>query len=232
MATKKEKALFPFLYLSLALMPLLLVKKGWVVLFLNRFHTPLLDAFFKSASTLGEGAVLIFLALVVVLFMKLKWFFRFLIALLLHCIFIQLFKHFLFYRSKRPVLYFSDTVVRSLNFVRGVQVHELNTFPSGHTTAIFFLMSFFSIYFARKRTSVVLAAIALVVGISRMYLLQHFFTDVYFGMIFGTLSTFIAYRIVRKYYKRNKPLLEKRFFPKIHSGVTQRIPGLKPVFIE
>ena len=35
-----------------------------------------------------------------------------------------------------------------------------------------------------------------------IYLVQHFFVDVYFGIWFGTLSSAVAYLVVRRYPKK------------------------------
>ena len=46
--------------------------------------------------------------------------------------------------------------------------------------------------------------LALLVGISRMYLLQHFFMDVYVGAIFGAVSLYISTWILDSKLKLNQ----------------------------
>lgn len=72
------------------------------------------------------------------------------------------------------------------------------SFPSGHTTQAFAL--FMSMYFTKmKKLFLVTACIGLVICFSRMYLYVHFPTDILGGAVIGTLSAYLAWRIVGKY---------------------------------
>ena len=71
------------------------------------------------------------------------------------------------------------------------------SFPSGHTTQAFAL--FMSMYFTKmKKLFIVTACIGLVICFSRMYLYVHFPTDILGGAVVGTLSAYIAWKIVGK----------------------------------
>lgn len=62
-----------------------------------------------------------------------------------------------------------------------------NSFPSGHTLTAFALLGFVALSWPYKRGgALALFGLALGVGISRVYLLQHFFKDIYLGAMLGT----------------------------------------------
>lgn len=222
MFTKKEKKLRPYFYLLLVLLPLLFIQKGRIELFINKYHTPFLDEFFKLASSLANGTGIAICGLLVLFFMKKKWIYKFLLGTVIHFVFVHVFKQLLLKHMQRPVSFFSKEIVNHLNFVDGIRVHHLGSFPSGHTTTIFFLVSFFSLCLTKKRKGITyaLAITGLIAGISRMYLLQHFFMDVYFGIIFGVLSTLTAHRIIKK---SKKISLENRLFPTVYSSLREQL---------
>ncbi|KKM10551.1 hypothetical protein SY88_12800 [Clostridiales bacterium PH28_bin88] len=61
-----------------------------------------------------------------------------------------------------------------------------HSFPSGHTAAAFSLAAGFALNFPPLALSLV--SVAGLIGISRMYLGQHYPTDVLFGAFLGTVS--------------------------------------------
>ena len=73
------------------------------------------------------------------------------------------------------------------------------SFPSGHTSASFAAAT--ALYLAKERklfaTTVVLACL---IAFSRMYLYVHYPTDIFGGVIFGSLSAWIGYRCSKKMF--------------------------------
>jgi undecaprenyl-diphosphatase len=65
-----------------------------------------------------------------------------------------------------------------------------HSFPSGHTTAIFSVVTPIVVTF--PAISIVLITLALIVGISRIYLGLHYPTDVLAGIVLGTTTGFIC----------------------------------------
>ena len=221
MFTKKEKKLRPYFYILLVLLPLLFIPKGRIELFVNKYHTPFLDEFFTFASGLANGTSIAICGLMVIFFMKKKWIYKFLLGTALHFTFVHTFKQLIFKHLQRPVSFFGKEMASHLNFVEGVRVHHLGSFPSGHTTTIFFLVSFFSLCLINKKyITYLLITVGLMAGLSRIYLLQHFFIDVYFGIIFGVLSTLLAHRIIKE---SKKVTLESRLFPTMYSSVKEQL---------
>lgn len=70
------------------------------------------------------------------------------------------------------------------------------SFPSGHTAIAFAIASTMS-YFTKRRTDIVLFILAVLVGMSRIYLQAHYLTDVIAGALIGIFSSWI----IRKYQK-------------------------------
>ncbi len=194
--------LVPFIFLLIVLFPFNFLEKGKLVLELNAARTSFLDVFFINASSLGNGFSILFVLFFVVLYFRFKWVSIFFLAFIFHLLWILLFKKGFYHGALRPLLYYRSLDQECLlNLIEGVKVRHVNTFPSGHTTCVFFLVSFFALLANNKYLSWFLAIIGLFVGVSRIYLIQHFFNDVYFGILFGTISSLLAYYIVLKYPK-------------------------------
>lgn len=191
------KHLTPFFILLIALLPFCFLEKGTVLLRLNAWHQPVADSFFVRMSMLGNGLMVAFLFMVVVFF-RYKWVTIFVAGFLVQVLVVLLFKKGIYAGELRPYLFYKNLgLLDNIHFVNGVKIRYVNSFPSGHTATIFFVASYFTLYFKRKSVTWVLGILALMVGISRIYLVQHFFMDVYFGMMFGVFSSAVAYYGVR-----------------------------------
>jgi len=183
---------------------------GDLVLWLNDHHTAFGDFFFKYSTHLGDGFLLAIVALIY-LFINYHKFFTFLIAIAFQTVFVHVFKQWLFAGEPRPKLFFQDTA--SLNFVEGVAVRSYDSFPSGHTASAFTLAFFLILVSKSTGVRLVIFFTAILVGISRMYILQHFARDVYFGSLFGIISVVLAYMIMAsksELPKLQRGLLNKR----------------------
>ena len=102
----------------------------------------------------------------------------------------------LFFKADRPYAYFSKLgKLDMLVPVEGVELHRgATSFPSGHTMSAFALYTFLALLIPRKRLMAVgLFVLALLVGISRIYLGQHFFRDIYAGGLAGIMLAIIVY---------------------------------------
>jgi membrane-associated phospholipid phosphatase len=144
---------------------------------------------------LGEGGFLTLVA-VVLLFTRLKYFFVYLIDISVVGIVIGFLKVQMFPDHVRPSLFFNGQY--KLHFAEGIPVLTLYSFPSGHTAVAFAVFFLLAIYIKRTWVSMVLLCMALLVGLSRMYLMEHFWIDVYFGSLVGILITLLVYIVLQK----------------------------------
>ncbi len=179
--------------------PALLIPKGELEMVINQHHTPLMDFLFKYVTLLGDGAVMAILILWL-LFHNYRFALLAAFSAIFQALFIAIFKRWLFAGLERPLAFFGHD--KSLNFVEGVTVHTVNTFPSGHTISAFALFALLFIIIKKKNVinAGLLLCAAVFVGFSRVYLLQHFVIDVYFGAIFGVLSVTIALFLMEKIF--------------------------------
>ena len=95
-----------------------------------------------------------------------------------------------------------------LHYVDGLYINILNSFPSGHATQAFALFTFAALITPFKKYQLLILLVAILVAVSRIYLLQHFFQDVLAGSFIGiSVSTFI-FAAFETYNKKGK-LLDK-----------------------
>ena len=104
---------------------------------------------------------------------------------------IQFLKYIVFPGELRPTLYFEGK--HTLRLLEGVVQLKTESFPSGHTAAAFSIATFLALLFSGKQWHWLLLIAAASVGYARLYLSQHFITDVYTGMVLGVLITTLVY---------------------------------------
>lgn len=185
---------------AVGLVFLLAIDKGEAVLFLNNWHHANYDWAVKYGTHLGDG--LIFIPLVL---LALAYRYRFAITLAITGIFLSILtnilKQVVYTDTERPKRFFEG--IHDLHFLDGVEMHGLNSFPSGHTATAAALAILISLE-SRKPLWVILAVLyAVFIAFSRVYLAQHFLRDVVFGylegMAMGILGYLLAQRLVRPY---------------------------------
>lgn len=198
-------------YLVLFGIVMMATNHGDFVLWLSYRHFAIGDLFFKYWTNLGDGLLLAIVALYF-LFTNLYRFYYILIAIALQTIFVHIFKQWLFAGEPRPKTFFADRL-NDLNFVEGVNVRGYDSFPSGHTATAFVLAFVLISLCKNKVVNVVIFIAAVLVGISRVYIIQHFLRDIYFGSVFGILAALLAWMIMRPYsdlQKLNRGILKPR----------------------
>jgi membrane-associated phospholipid phosphatase len=183
---------------------LTMIQKGDVVLWLDVHHTPLLDIFFKYATRMGEGLVVIALIGFVGLY-RFRHFVYGALAMGVSTGIIQSLKHFVFPHMDRPKVVLA---AMDLHFVEGVHVNSHFSFPSGHSASAFTLFTVMALSTKNKALGVLWFFLALFVAGSRMYLKQHFFMDIYTGGIIGFVTAVVFYLVIQRY--QNKEWANKR----------------------
>lgn len=198
------------IYLVVLGMITVLTDHGDVVLWINARHTVQGDLFFKYWTYLGDGIILALVALYF-LFTHLWRFYFMLLSIALQTVFVHIFKQWLYAGEPRPKTFFEDQIDQ-LNFVEGVTVRGYDSFPSGHTATAFVLGMVLIWTSKNLYWRFVLFVSAILVGVSRIYILQHFARDVFFGSIFGILAVLLAWQILRK----------QAWNPKLERGLIKR----------
>ncbi len=140
-------------------------------------------------TTLGEG--LLFLPLLVaMLFVRFRYAILTVTVWIGHGVLCAILKRGLFGILKRPKELIDNSL---LHFVPGVEVHSHFSFPSGHTATIFCFAFLLSLFVRNTLATIGLLLVALVVGYSRVYLLQHFLVDVAAGAFIGVVTTYLLW---------------------------------------
>jgi membrane-associated phospholipid phosphatase len=102
-----------------------------------------------------------------------------------------------------PKIYFEAGT--NLNFTNGGSVTEIPGFPSGHTAIAFALATVLVLLFKRKNMQLPLLLGAVLLGYSRMYLAQHFLTDIITGALLGTISGVLSFYLVQNSISIKRP---------------------------
>jgi membrane-associated phospholipid phosphatase len=167
-------------------------------LILNPFHESPLDLFFINFTYLGDG---LFAVAVIILLMVLRrwsqaW--QILIAFLLSALLAQALKAL--FGMPRPWEVFEHGG-KYAYFIDGVTRRGFSSFPSGHSTTVFTLATMLAIFEKNKRMNVFYVLTAVAVGYSRIYLGQHFLTDVLVGSFLGVLTAVLVHWIFTERFR-------------------------------
>lgn len=199
---KKLLIIYCFGYLALltvVLALLCLYPKLELHLMLNAVHTRLLDIFFKYYTMMAEGPLYV-LALLPILWRQIRMTLFFALCELTGGAILQLLKHII--STDRPVSLFEHYQGAVLPLVPGVDMHYSNSFPSGHASTFFVFCTCCALVLAYRYSQrqqqrpvlrrlvgslpllslLVLAALG---AYSRVYLSQHFLSDVCVGSVIG-----------------------------------------------
>jgi len=198
----------------------IVIEKGSEVVWINSLHNRFLDIFFYLITSLGNG-LLVIPFLMIGLMYKFRFAVVSAISFSLLGVACPLFK-FLF-NQPRPIAILDNT---ALHFVPGVVVHSHNSFPSGHSATIFCLTVLIALSVRSRRATLFLILLASLVGLSRIYLLQHFLIDVAAGALLGSSIGLSVWLVVRKF---NQPWLDARFNTsrkKSNAEVDLQLPSL------
>jgi membrane-associated phospholipid phosphatase len=101
-----------------------------------------------------------------------------------------------YFAHDRPLSFFKKLdMADKLTFVDGVQLHTgATSFPSGHAMAAFALYGLVSFLLPGKKwQAVLLFSVAFLVALSRVYLVQHFWQDVFTGAIIGLAIAMLVF---------------------------------------
>ena len=164
---------------------------------INQFNLPFFDFFFKSITYLGDGVTALLIVLVLCC-VRLDYGFISAVVFSLSAITTQILKRYIFEDVPRPFLVFKEQIdMGQWHLIDGVEMHQLYSFPSGHTTIIFSICILLSLILNQKKYNYFFFLIAFLVGVSRVYLSQHFLIDVFVGSLIGSTITIFTFLFLR-----------------------------------
>ncbi len=180
-------------------------KKGYWVLFFSENRTDFLNNFFIFITKFGEEYPFIFLFFFF-LYKKSRVSFSILATGITMPIFSFLLKNY--FNHPRPKTYFHEYINYSpINEIENLRIHlGHSSFPSGHTFSAFALFILLALVIDKNNYKILLLILATLVGISRVYLAQHFLEDAIFGAILGFTHSFVIYYIFFVLLKDKKGL--------------------------
>ncbi len=154
---------------------------------INGNNNKILDAFFFLTTNMGDGFFFLFALFILVIFS-----FRYVIygffAYITSGLAAQILKHLT--NMPRPKGFFAGDI--PIHIVSGVAIHSHNSFPSGHAASAFALFILLAAITPNKKFGLFYFLLAFSVAISRVYLAQHFFIDVYVGSLLGVIFTLLV----------------------------------------
>ena len=160
------------------------------------------DNFFAVYTYAGDGLMWIPVLLVTIFILKRKDCIPLLVsAFILSTLFIQGIKNFVLPAEPRPIKAILETSL--IHTVQGVEVHTIGSFPSGHTATAFSIYLLFCLLINKRWWLIAGFIYAGMVGYSRIYLAQHFPTDIAGGIITAVISVWLSLKI-QEYWWRKK----------------------------
>lgn len=200
----KKGLLITFLLSVLTLGASFWLGKNNLFLLLNTNLGIVADYFFAAWTYTGDGSMWI-LALLVVLKLKKKQYLPLLVSgFVWSTIFTQVCKYLIVPDEPRPIKAIADTSL--IHTVKGVELHTVSSFPSGHTATAFTFYLLFCLLLEKRWWLWVGLLYALLVAYSRVYLAQHFPLDTGAGMatafVSAVLSLWIQQRVDARRLRR------------------------------
>lgn len=194
--------------LVVAIAALLLNDKLALHAWINCCHAPWLDHFFAAFTHVADGWVPTALALFILLVLDIRSFLMVGLSCSLSAIIAQTLKRGLFAEHGRPSMHRDS--LGAMDWVDGIDLHAMLSFPSGHSTAAFSMCLALAVIMDRRALAVPLALFAALLAFSRVYLSQHFLVDITAGSAIGTLTGVgVAYWLYQSPFA-NRPWLNRR----------------------
>ena len=229
----RENGLFLILSLILIIvlgLALVYIPKGELHLYLCDRHTYARDIFYKYYTKVAEWFPYL-LCLTILLLGRIGDGLFATSAMALSALTTQLIKRLV--NAPRPLNWFTEHMPQvNLPEVEGVRMHLWHSFPSGHTTSFFALALVASILAAnslattskehrtitsnKRLRSIILQMLIFILAAtgaySRIYLNQHFASDILAGIVVGLLITILCYLFWRHF--KTKKWYNYRIFAK------------------
>jgi membrane-associated phospholipid phosphatase len=197
------------------------------ILMLNAWRMEPLNAFFWFWTKMGETYPYL-----VALFLCLFWRFRYALQIGMAGILVVPYAYLLkdWIGVMRPLNWLGEQGLRDkLVVVPYVELASgFTSFPSGHTIAAFTLYTLLALMVPKSRDfwGLLFAIMAVLVGISRVFLAQHFVADVLGGVVFGLLLASVVWQIGQMAAFRTNTRLDRNLF-QITKKQSSAPPGIE-----
>lgn len=181
-----------------------------VQVFLNGFHTPFQDAFWVNVTAMG-GTVFCLCVLLTGSLFSYRYMVSGIVSILCTMALVALLKHA--FDAPRPLTVLTQAGIwDSIVLVEGHPLRDMLSFPSGHTAAAFSLFTTLALFSTRWWIKMLLFFAALAVAYSRIYLMQHFLSDVLAGSFLATVISVAVYLWAReaRWIDFGRPLVSLR----------------------
>lgn len=209
--------IYPFLlFLVLGMIPFFTLEKGDVILYFSEHRSVFGDFFFKYATKLGEEILYVAIT-IALLFVR----YRYALLIPITGIIVTIFSFALktFFATPRPATFFKqEGVWNTINTIDGVDLYTgMTSFPSGHTMSGFALYGILAFMLAKNKwkwTGILFFILSFLVGFSRVYIVQHFWQDIYAGATIGVVLAIIIYQLQKRIPNRPNHWLDKSILTK------------------
>ena len=179
---------------------LLFIDATVILRFINAMHTPWLDLVMMWSTHLVQAPLIIFLFVLIGVLVNKRAFALSLISFTVAGLSAQALKRYVFSDRLRPHAILD---YETWHRVEGFALAEHFSFPSGHSAVAFAIALSVVVSASSKAVKGIALFIALVIAFSRMYLLMHFYHDVFAGMLLGLLSAGIVYRLLDRHLQND-----------------------------
>ncbi|HAI84690.1 MAG TPA: hypothetical protein DCL43_13580 [Chitinophagaceae bacterium] len=189
-----------------------IIGKEQLFLYLNANLGIGVDYFLGIFTNAGDGAMWVVVLLLLLYHFKKKHFFPLVLTTFLtSTVLVQFCKYVILPNEARPYSAIADkSLIHTVSFIKP---HEINSFPSGHTTTAFCIYLLLALLMRQSWWLWVGLLYALLVGYSRIYVAQHFPLDVAAGMLVSVISIWVGFYVQARF----TPDIKKNFQPQFSS---------------
>jgi membrane-associated phospholipid phosphatase len=198
----RDAVIFSLILATLVAIFLLTQGKENSFLVINKYNNPAFDYVFEYWTYLGDGLIWVPLFLYVILFRR-DFFIAILASVIICTLLTQVLKKVVFPDDMRPIIALGKEKVR---IIEGLKINTRNSFPSGHTSTAFTLALLMAFLVRKNFCVYFFPLVAFFVGYSRVYLAQHFVTDVLAGMFVGVVSSYLSLLIYERFRRKKENL--------------------------
>ncbi len=209
----KRKYLFVIclIWVLIGFLWLILKHKGEAILMLNESYNSYSVPFFNFFTRMAEWMGFVFPFLFLLLFKSIRMQLGFIMVGVLTLILVFGLKNLVFDDAIRPIVFFENLDIPLLNRSE-IPLNRKHSFPSGHTAAGFAYFFYLALCADKKFFSISFIVIAILIGLSRVFLAQHFVADVVAGSVLGvSIATSVYYLWIYKNRDIKKPIDRKLF---------------------